>query len=107
MDAELAEVVRGEWSCAVATLVHDLGDLELAEDAAQEAVLEATVRWPTVGVPGAPGAWLTTTARRKAIDRIRRDRAFQGRRRTWCSSRRRPPSTRAPLRVDWWRSSSR
>lgn len=79
MDAELAEVVRGEWSRVVATLVHDLGDLELAEDAAQEAVLEATVRWPTVGVPGAPGAWLTTTARRKAIDRIRRDRAFQDR----------------------------
>lgn len=79
MDAELAEVVRGEWSRVVATLVHDLGDLELAEDAAQEAVLEATLRWPTAGVPDSPGAWLTTTARRKAIDRIRRERAFQDR----------------------------
>lgn len=63
----------------VATLVRDIGDLELAEDATQEAVLEAAVRWPATGLPLAPGAWLTTTARRKAIDRIRRDRAFAGR----------------------------
>ena len=45
-----------------------------AEDAAQEAMIEATLRWPTAGVPDSPGAWLTTTARRKAIDRIRRER---------------------------------
>lgn len=63
----------------MATLVRDLGDLELAEDAVQDAVVEAARRWPDDGVPARPGAWLTTTARRKAIDRIRRERAFADR----------------------------
>ena len=63
---------RAEWSGLVATLVRDLRDLELAEDAAQEAFTEAAARWPTDGLPDRPGAWLLTTARRRAIDRIRR-----------------------------------
>lgn len=66
------EVFRTEWPRLVATLVRDLRDLELAEDAAQEAFVEASTRWPEAGVPDRPGAWLLTTARRRAIDRIRR-----------------------------------
>lgn len=57
----------------MATLVGDLGDFDLAEDALQEAFAVALVRWPESGVPDNPGAWITTSARRKAIDRIRRD----------------------------------
>ena len=65
-------VFRTEWPRLVATLVRDLRDLELAEDAAQEAFAEAAARWPDDGMPDWPGAWLLTTARRRAIDRIRR-----------------------------------
>lgn len=57
----------------LATLVRTVGDLGLAEDAVQDAVLEALEHWPKDGVPDQPRAWLTTVARRKAIDRIRRD----------------------------------
>jgi RNA polymerase sigma-70 factor (ECF subfamily) len=63
----------------VATLLRDVGDLALAEDAAQDAFAEASVRWPTDGMPARPGAWLLTTARRKAIDQIRRMRRFEDR----------------------------
>ena len=56
--------------------MRDFGDLELAEDCAQEAFLEATTRWPTDGTPERPGAWLTTTARRRAIDRVRRGASY-------------------------------
>jgi RNA polymerase sigma-70 factor (ECF subfamily) len=56
----------------VATLIRHVGDFALAEDSVQDAVTEALTRWPEAGVPRNPGAWLTTTARRKAIDRIRR-----------------------------------
>ena len=65
-------VFRDEWPRLVATLMRDLGDLDLAEEAAQEAFLEAAVRWGRDGLPDRPGAWLVTTARRKAIDGLRR-----------------------------------
>ena len=71
-EASIDEVFRTEWPRLVATLVRDLRDLELAEDAAQEAFAEAALRWASDGVPTRPGAWLLTTARRRAIDRIRR-----------------------------------
>ncbi len=70
---------RAEWSQLVATLVRDLGDLALAEDVAQEAFVAASQRWHQDGIPRRPGAWLLTTARRKAIDKIRRDRRFEDR----------------------------
>lgn len=63
---------REEYGRVVATLVRQTGDFELAEDAAQEAFLAALAAWSTGEVPRNPGAWLTTTARRKAIDRLRR-----------------------------------
>jgi RNA polymerase sigma-70 factor (ECF subfamily) len=58
----------------VATLIRDLRDIDLAEDALQDALATALVAWPRAGVPSSPGAWLTVTARRKAIDRVRRER---------------------------------
>jgi RNA polymerase sigma-70 factor (ECF subfamily) len=70
------DVFRDEWGRVVATLIGFLGDFDLAEEAAQEAFAIAAERWPRDGVPDNPGAWLTTTARNRAIDRLRRDRAF-------------------------------
>jgi RNA polymerase sigma-70 factor (ECF subfamily) len=60
----------------VANLVGFLGDFDLAEEAAQEAFAIAAERWPREGTPASPGAWLTTTARNRAVDRIRRERTF-------------------------------
>ncbi|HUL78012.1 MAG TPA: RNA polymerase sigma factor [Vicinamibacteria bacterium] len=62
-----------EWARVVATLTRRFGDLGVAEDAAAEAFATAVERWPTDGVPPNPGGWLTTTAQRKALDRIRRE----------------------------------
>ena len=60
----------------LAVLVGLLGDVDLAEEAAQEAFAIAAERWPRDGVPDNPAAWLVTTARNRAIDRIRRDRTL-------------------------------
>jgi RNA polymerase sigma-70 factor, ECF subfamily len=64
---------REEWARVVATLTKRFGDLDIAEEAAAEAFATAVERWPADGVPPNPGAWLTTTATRKAIDRLRRE----------------------------------
>ncbi len=64
---------REEWARVVAALTRRFGDLDTAEDAAAEAFATAVERWPRDGVPPNPGAWLTTTATRKAIDRMRRE----------------------------------
>ena len=64
---------RKEWARVVATLTRRFGDLDIAEEAVAEAFATAVGRWPADGVPPSPGAWLTTTAYRKAIDRIRRE----------------------------------
>jgi RNA polymerase sigma-70 factor (ECF subfamily) len=74
---DVERVFREEWSSAVAILTRVLGDLELAEDAVQDAFTTALERWPRDGVPRTPGAWIVTTARNRAIDRIRREKIFQ------------------------------
>ena len=70
----IALVHQEEYSQLLATLIGSVGDFELAEEAVQDAFAAAVVDWQKNGVPNKPGAWLTTTARRKAIDRIRRAR---------------------------------
>ena len=69
----LERVFRDEHGRVVAGLVRRFGDIDLAEDAAQEAYVEAMRRWPEAGLPPNPGAWLATTARNRAIDRLRRE----------------------------------
>ena len=77
MQTDVERVFREEWGSAVAILTRVLGDLELAEDAVQDAFTTALERWPHDGVPRTPGAWIVTTARNRAIDRIRREKVFQ------------------------------
>jgi RNA polymerase sigma-70 factor (ECF subfamily) len=72
--ATLEQTFRDEWGRVLANLIGFLGDFELAEEAAQEAFAIAAERWPIDGEPEHPRAWLVTTARNRAIDRIRRDR---------------------------------
>jgi RNA polymerase sigma-70 factor (ECF subfamily) len=68
---------RQEWGRSLAILTRVLGDLDLAEDALQEAFATAAARWPVDGEPTNPAAWILTTARNRAIDRIRRDRTLE------------------------------
>jgi len=72
----LEQAFRDEWGRVLASLIGFLGDFDLAEEAAQEAFAIAAERWPREGTPANPRAWLTTTARNRAIDRIRRDRTL-------------------------------
>lgn len=72
VDAALTSAFTTEWGRVVATLIRLTGDFALAEDAAQDAFVAAARRWPVDGVPERPGAWLTTTARNGALDRLRR-----------------------------------
>ena len=72
----LEQAFRDEWGRVLAALIGFLGDFDLAEEAAQEAFALAAARWPRTGPPDNPGAWLLTTARNRALDRIRRDRTL-------------------------------
>ena len=69
----LAELVREEGTRVLATLVRVTGNIDLAQDAAQDAILRALETWPRDGVPDNPRAWLLVTAKRRAIDVIRRE----------------------------------
>jgi RNA polymerase sigma-70 factor (ECF subfamily) len=72
VEAAVTKVFREEWGRIVATLIRMTGDWDLAEECAQDAVARALERWPRDGVPRRPGAWLTTTARNHAVNRLRR-----------------------------------
>ena len=76
MTADVGSVFREEWGRAVAALTGVLGDLQLAEDAVQDAFTTALERWPRDGTPANPGAWIITAARNRAIDRLRRERVY-------------------------------
>ena len=73
MTDALEEVFRREAGRCTATLIRVLGDIDLAEDAVAEAFATAAERWPKTGMPPNPGGWITTTARNRAIDRLRRE----------------------------------
>src|ERR1700753_2944157 len=70
---DLDRIFREESGRVVATLVRLFGDIDLAEEMAQEAFVIASERWTETGLPPNPGGWLTTTARNRAIDRLRRE----------------------------------
>jgi RNA polymerase sigma-70 factor, ECF subfamily len=72
VEAAVADAFRDEWGRVLATLIRMTGDWDLAEECAQDAFALALERWPRDGVPRRPGAWLTTTARNRAVDRLRR-----------------------------------
>ena len=71
--AEIERVFREEYGRAVASLVRVCGDIDLAEEAVQDAFTIAMTRWPTAGLPPSPAGWIITTARNRAIDRLRRE----------------------------------
>ena len=70
---DIAGIFRAESGRSVATLVRLFGDIDIAEEAVQDAFTTALERWPSAGLPPNPGAWITTTARNRAIDRLRRE----------------------------------
>ena len=72
VDAAIAAAFHDEWGRVVATLIRTTGDWDLAEDCAQDAFAQAVRSWPRDGIPRRPGAWLTTVARNRALDRLRR-----------------------------------
>jgi RNA polymerase sigma-70 factor, ECF subfamily len=76
VSTSLEHAFRDQWGRVLAALIGFLGDFELTEEAAQEAFAIAAERWPRDGTPDHPGTWLVTTARNRAIDRIRRDRTL-------------------------------
>ena len=73
LQAQIDQIYREEYGRVVASLARRFGDLDIAEDAASEALIAAVEKWPTDGIPPNPGGWLTTTATHRAIDRLRRE----------------------------------
>ncbi|MEZ0071676.1 RNA polymerase sigma factor [Planotetraspora sp. GP83] len=73
MSADIERIFRKEYGRAVAVLVRVFGDIDVAEDAVQDAFATAVQRWPVDGVPPSPAGWIITTARNRAIDRLRRE----------------------------------
>src|SRR5438876_11440991 len=71
--SEIERVFREEYGRAVAVLVRVCGDIDMAEEAVQDAFTAAVQRWPATGLPPSPAGWIITTARNRAIDRLRRE----------------------------------
>src|SRR5215207_8855828 len=76
---EIERVFREEYGRAVAVLVRVFGDIDIAEDAVQDAFTTAVQRWPSSGLPPSPAGWIITTARNRAIDRLRREASRENR----------------------------
>ena len=76
--ADVERVFRDEYGRAVAVLARVFGDIDIAEDAVQDAFAEAVRRWPSAGLPASPAGWIITTARNRAIDRLRREAGRDG-----------------------------
>ena len=79
LDAEIERVFREEYGRAVAVLVRAFGDIDVAEEAVQDAFTAAVERWPSAGLPPSPAGWIITTARNRAIDRLRREASREDR----------------------------
>jgi RNA polymerase sigma-70 factor, ECF subfamily len=79
VSAAITAAFRAERAAVLATLIRHVGDFQLAEDAVQDAFADAVSAWRRDGVPAQPGAWLTVAARRRAIDRMRRNRSVADR----------------------------
>src|SRR4051812_34271083 len=77
VERAVADAHRREWAFVLAATARVAGDIDLAEECVQDAYVKALDAWAREGVPGNPGAWLTTTARRKALDAHRRDRTLR------------------------------
>ena len=90
--ADIARVFRAEHGRAVSVLIRALGDIDLAEDAVQDAFTVAVERWPRDGMPPSPAGWIITTARRRAIDRLRREATRDARQAEALAARTRPTS---------------
>lgn len=70
---DIEAVFRAEYGRAVAVLIRFLGDIDLAEEAVQDAFTTAVAKWPETGIPPSPAGWIITTARNRAVDRLRRE----------------------------------
>jgi RNA polymerase sigma-70 factor (ECF subfamily) len=97
----LDRIFRAESGPVLATLIRVLGDFQLAEDALQDALTAALETWPRDGLPASPGAWLTTTARRKALDRLRHLRIVEAKSSELALSMRVEQETRGPGDVEF------
>jgi RNA polymerase sigma-70 factor (ECF subfamily) len=103
VDASLADVLREERLRLTGALVRVLGDWDLAEELVQDAAVAALEHWPTDGIPRNPAAWLMTTARRRAVDRLRRDARYRDRitqLQAEATDMDRPMATGGPLETD-------
>jgi RNA polymerase sigma-70 factor (ECF subfamily) len=93
-DGAIERIFRDQYGRAVAVLVRLLGDIDAAEEAVQDAFLTALQRWPSDGVPPSPAGWIITTARNRAIDRLRRESSRADRQAD------EPPTEEGPVRDD-------
>ncbi|MCX6462066.1 MAG: sigma-70 family RNA polymerase sigma factor [Pseudonocardiales bacterium] len=97
---DVAAVFRAEHGRAVAVLTRVLGDIDLAEDAVQDAFATAVTRWPVDGLPPSPAGWIITTARNRAVDRLRRESARAGKHAQAALLRGEPPTEEDPVSDD-------
>ncbi|MFE6823207.1 RNA polymerase sigma factor [Streptomyces sp. NPDC057690] len=101
MPLDVEAVFRAEYGRAVAVLVRFLGDIDLAEEAVQDAFTTAVGRWPRTGVPPSPAGWIITTARNRAVDRLRRESTRDARHAEACLLyATEPPAEEGPVRDD-------
>src|SRR3954471_5263810 len=98
--AAVERVFREEYGRLIASLARRFGDIDIAEEAAGEALVTALERWPEAGVPPNPGGWLTTTAGNRAIDRIRREKQRDAKQQAALMQYDSPPEPTGPVGDD-------
>ncbi|MDT7548982.1 MAG: polymerase sigma-70 factor, subfamily, partial [Actinomycetota bacterium] len=98
--AAVERVFREEYGRLIASLVRRFGDIDIAEEAAGEALVTALEKWPETGVPPNPGGWLTTTAANRAIDRLRREKQRDAKQQAAFMYDDEPPEPTGPVEDD-------